>query len=403
MKTSHNTMRWLGLALIGSIIAGEGSVEAKKPVKPPPEPEPTEGPAYQFVSVDRTLRPESISDSGTLVGRATYEYAGGAFLTPAKLPVAFIDADGLPHYSINDLQILPDFNGEQLPGKCYAASDTGFAVGYVLRSGIALPVLWLPDGTPVELYVNQNGSNRHVSDINNDGWVFLIEIEPDNTGGVVVPLDTDLDGAPDTWFDDGNGDGVNDLFYPLDPLSPAMHTDHLSARAINDAGQLLVYESALDIGYLFTPDFSDADGDGNPWFADTDGDGFNDLWVELAPPVPGEGISVAGLNNLGQVAGNSGGYAVRWDFVDGVQVVTDLGAITSKAVMSTKGIDDAGRIVGISTIPTGRRTKPGPVWLADGDNLYELLPESGSVTETGINSFGWLFGWGWVAVPVEQP
>jgi hypothetical protein len=394
-------MRWLGPALIGCIIACAGSVEAKKGGgKPPPDPEPQEGPAYQVVSVDMAIRPESISDSGTLVGRATYEYAGGAFLTTARLPVGSFDADGIPQYSVADLQLLPDFNGEQLPGKCYAANDTGFAVGYVVRAEVSQDILWMPDGTPVGLYVDENGVS-YVSDINNDGWVFLVEVEPGNTGGVVMPLDADLDGHPDSWFEDRDGDGINDLFFPLDPLNPVMHTDDLSARAINDAGQLLVYESALDIGYLFTPDFNDADGDGNPWFADTDGDGYNDLYTMLEAPVPGAGISVAGLNNLGQVAGHSGGYAVRWDFVDGVQIVTDLGAITDKAVMSTKGIDDFGRIIGASTIPTGRRTKAGPSWVADGDTLYEL--DWSEMTPTGVSGSGWVCGWGWVAVPVEQP
>jgi len=123
------------------------------------------------------------------------------------------------------------------------------------------------------------------------------------------------------------------------------------------------------------------------------------------------------LNNLGQVVGNSGGHVVRWEFVDGVQIITDLGSLADKSVMTVAGISDSGRIVGTSTIPAGRRIKDGPSWLIENDTIHELLPlvvnaDGWSDLEaTGINRYGWIAGKGrldgvsrkFVAIPVEEP
>jgi uncharacterized membrane protein len=103
-----------------------------------------------------------------------------------------------------------------------------------------------------------------------------------------------------------------------------------------------------------------------------DGDGFNDLLVALE--APGAGVGVDDLNNLGQVVGRSAGHAVRWELVDGVQIVTDFGSLANRLNMFATGINDSGRIVGSSRQHAGRITKTGPAWLIDNDTLYELLP-----------------------------
>jgi len=162
-------------------------------------------------------------------------------------------------------------------------------------------------------------------------------------------------------------------------------------------------------GYLLTPDYSDADGDGNPWFADTNSDGYNDLLVTLEPPAPGMSFQVVDLNNLGQVAGQSGGHAVRWDFTNGVQTVTDLGSLADKWSMGVGGISDSGRMAGYTRQITGRFHDYGPSWLIENNTLYELLPLLinppgwSSLNAYGINRNDWILGPGFVAIPVEQP
>jgi len=389
MKTSYNTMRWLGLAVTGGIIAFAGSADAKRPVQPPPEPPPPAGPAYLLVSVDTVLRPLSIADSGTLVGTSWYEYSGGGFQAPAKMPAQIID--GLPHYVTNDLVLLPDVDGEPQYGECIAANAYERAIGYIDDVGFYRSTIWLPNGAPIDISTNFELPSVAL-DINDSGVVLVGVGYMDQEGEGVVLVLPDTDGASDLIFTIDIGHG----FLPI---------------AINENNQVLLsrYFAGSPVeGYLLTPDPTDADGDGNPWYADGNDDGFNDLLVYLEPPVEGETVSVAGMNNAGQIAGSSGGHAVRWDFVDGAQIITDLGVIADKAVMTVKGIDDSGRIVGTSKVPTGRRTKTGPSWLSDGDTLYELPPlmvngDWSTLTPRGINSAGWICGLGWVAVPVEQP
>ena len=100
---------------------------------------------------------------------------------------------------------------------------------------------------------------------------------------------------------------------------------------------------------------------------------------------------------------------LRWDFVDGEQIVTDLGSLSDTLNMTVKGISDSGRIVGTSWQYAGRRTKDGPSWLIENDTLYELLPLMvnpdgwSELKPRAINGLGWICGSGWVAIPVEQP
>jgi len=230
--------------------------------------------------------------------------------------------------------------------------------------------------------------------------------QTDEGCGVVVPLDLDLDGEPDTWFTDVDADGINDLLFPFAP------EHNLWPMVINEVGQVLAaqYVNGSYVGgYLLTPDYSDADGDGNPWFADTNSDGYNDLLVALEPPAPGMSFQVVDLNNLGQVAGQSGGHAVRWDFTNGVQTVTDLGTLADKWSMGVGGISDSGRMAGYTREIKGRFHDYGPSWLIENNTLYELLPLLinppgwSSLNAYGINRNDWILGPGFVAIPVQQP
>lgn len=415
MNSIQRSTRWLGLSLACGFLSLAVSAQAVKPPKPPPEPPPPQGPAYWIIRAAVPIGPNAISDSGVLAGHAFYEYSGGGFQSPAVLPPQI--SVGTPQYFAGDLRWLPDLDGLQSYGECIAMNEAGLAVGYINDPGFLRAILWRSDGTPTDLGVDIGGLSSSANDINDAGLVLVgvgQENEPGEMGGVVVPLDLNADGVPDTWFTDVDADGINDLFF----LTDAGH--NLLPLAINEVGQVLAagYAGGDPVaGYLLTPDLDDADGDGNPWFADEAGDGFNDLLTALEPPEPGAVVSVAGLNNLGQVVGQSDGHAVRWEFVDGVQIITDFGSLSEKAQMTARGISDSGRIVGTSRIPTGRRSKDGPSWLIEDEILYELLPlvinsDGWSDLEVeGINRHGWIHGrgrldgvsGGFVAIPVDAP
>jgi len=418
MKTIQHTTRLLRLALACGIITFAASAQAGKPVKPPtppPEPPPPSGPAYRIIAVEGGINPWSLTDLGTLVGSAWYQLPNEGFQTPAVLPPRI--ASGEPQYLTSDLRFLPGGDGTQKYGYCIAMNVAGIAVGYLYDPTPEQAMLWREDGTAVNLGIDPAGLGSTANDINDAGLVLVgvgHENEAGEMSGVVVPLGGDADVEPDTWFADVDTDGMNDLFFPID----AGH--NLLPLVINEDGQVLAAQFAGGdpvAGYLLTPDLTDADGDGNPWFADENGDGFNDLLVALDPPDPGASVIVADLNDFGQVAGHSGGHAVRWEFVEDEQIVTDLGSLGDKVEMTATGISDSGRIVGNSRIPTGRRSKAGPSWLSKNETMYELLPlmvnSAGwsDLSADGINRDGWIQGRGlldgvgrtFVAIPVEEP
>ena len=182
---------------------------------------------------------------------------------------------------------------------------------------------------------------------------------------------------------------------------------------MNDAGQIVLGEQGAIPGgpvFLVTPDYTDADGDGNPWYANAIGDGLNDLMVTLV-----SGRAGYDINSLGQVVGESSdGRAVRWDFVNGTQTITYLGAL-SKTVkrMFATAINDTGVVAGRSVMNTGSTegflyykgtTYNLPACLVNPTGWVNLEPsdlnEQGFITGTGyLNGVRQAF----VAVPVTQP
>jgi len=434
MNTLQHSTRWLWLALACGFITFTASVEAKKGGGGPPPPEPPPGPACQLVAVDGggfsfiadqlfspawPYYPNMISDSGALVGMAWL----GAVQVPAVWPPRI--TGGEVQYVTEDIKRFLNEDGMAEPGSCFAMNESGFAVGVFYAAPADPPnraCLWRPDGRAVGLLNNIEGFDSVAADINSDGYVLVGYggwYQTNEGCGVIVPLDLDYDGQPDTWWTDVDEDGINDLLFPFAP------EHNLVPLVINDANQVLLREyTDGSRNYLLTPDFSDADGDGNPWLSDANDDGFNDLLVLLDAPEPGAGVRAVGLNNLGQVAGQSGGHVVRWDFVDDEQIVTDLGQLQDKANMSPGGISDSGRIAGTCRIPLGRRSQTGPWWVVDNDSLYELLPLavngdgwSDFLERYAVNGYysinrdNWILGQAlfnsslrrFVAVPVEQP
>jgi uncharacterized membrane protein len=310
----------------------------------------------------------AINEKGWLGVHSGYDVLVLVPEASADGPVYFRDTS--PADGINDLvRALPNLPGAYA-GWIYDINDAGCLVGSLSTPTCDNSTIWVGD-TPIDLGYGQLDMNNAYG-INNLG---LTVIGPDlgaMTDGpcyVVVAEDKDGDGLADTWVEDLNGDGINDLFKLLTRQFGGVNA--FAPTAINDAGQIILnWKSGSD--FLLNPDYTDADGDGNPWYADVNGDGFNDRMVQLIGL--GGGVAYANdLNAAGQVVGSSNGRAVRWDFAaDGTQTVTDLGALLGSLLKtmpnsSALGLNDAGQIVGGAS---GRRASMQ--FLIHNGKLYDL-------------------------------
>ncbi len=427
MNKRQNSTRWLGLALACGALTFATSSQAAKPPKPPPIPT---GPAYRIVSLGTLggLRfgPSAINHVGWVAGGG-WKATGGSLacvVVPepsANGPVYFRDTS--PADGINDLiQELPGLPAAQ-GAWVYDINDSGGVAGACIMDNGSwsheTATIWAGN-TPIDLgYVEEE--ETYAYGINNLGLAVTgpeLQYYSSAPCYVVVPKDNDGDGVPDTWFEDLNGDGVNDLFKLIAPQlgynpDTGLWTDLFAPEGgLNDAGQIVLNRWGGP-GFRLTPDYTDADRDGNPWYADANGDGFNDLMAELIG-LGGSGSGVAAINAAGQVVGGSNGRAVRWDFAaDGTQTITDLGTLSRKQEgMWANGLNDVGQIVGEVMFRDDRTS-----FLFQNGKLYDLaaLLVNGagwtSLAASDINNQGIISGqgylngvWqGFVAVPVTQP
>lgn len=326
MKTKWYSM--LGLALVVCLGLAAQS-PAKKPVKPPPDPEPELPFTYErFVIQDVPLLErggvDSINDSGDISG-------------------AFLTGPGGRYGDDFAFWLTPDFNrgtnaylaSERVLVVNIAPFDTkinnnNHVIGVREYDDISLnaflrAVLWDSGGTEFALWSMDEEAWSIPLDLNHAGLVTI------GAGGnlyIVVPIDVDGDGIGDIWFEDNDSDGINDLACLVD-------TSGLSFSAINESGQVLFEE-----GYLLTPDFSILASGGNPWM-----DGAA-AFEELSPLTGFEETYTKAydLNDLGQIVGTSNGRAVIWD---NSSIPEDLGKPTKRsAEIKAEFINNAGQIIG---------------------------------------------------------
>jgi len=426
MKTRSITTRWLGLALACGTLTYAVTSQAGKPPKPPPEPPPPSGPVYQITSLGSLGAGSvatAINESGTVVGQV---YTSGSPYYMAFKVVPEPSANGPVYYQdinpadgINDLMVPLSGLDPTQPSSANDINDAGMIVGDCFHN-LWDGVLWLGTSpTSLGFLDGYGGEFDSVAyAINNWGIIAIGAWESDEAPAcVLLPKDSDNDGVPDIWYEDANGDGFNDLFLPVAPCLWGPPPDEwpiarFTPQGINDAGQVIVNYWEARTGQLITPNAQDPDGDGNPWFADENGDGLNDLMVPLIG-LDGSSSYATDINAAGQVVGLSNRRAVRWDFTEGTQTVTDLGLL-SKLVqgMRAEAINDQGQIVGLATFRKGQTT-----FLFDGGKLYDLAAclTNGdgwaNLNAADINNQGCIVGSGefngvqqaFVAMPVTQP
>ncbi len=432
MKERQNSTRWLGLALACGTLTFAVTTQAAKPPKPPPTPT---GPAYRIVSLGNlganAFGLSAINHVGWVAGGG---HTAGRSVACVVVPEASADGpvyfrDTSPADGSNDLiQQLPGLPAA-LNSYAYDINNTGWVGGgCTMDNGSWLyetATIWV-DSAPIDLgYVEDE--ETYAYGVNNLGlavtgpYLYSYGSAPCY---VVVPKDNSGDSVADTWFEDVNGDGINDLFKLValqlgyDPETGLYYDSIAPEGGINDAGQIIlnrfIRNGSIGLVYRLTPDYTDSDGDGNPWYADANRDGLNDLMVELIRLAGGYTVT-ADINAAGQVVGASNQRAVRWDFAaDGTQTVTDLGSLSSKQPesMGASGINDLGQIVGGVRYRNSRTS-----FLFQNGKMYDLatLLVNGtgwtSLGASDINNQGIIAGsgylngvWqGFVAIPVTQP
>lgn len=183
--------------------------------------------------------------------------------------------------------------------------------------------------------------------INNLGQVVTT---CEGVGLLLKPVDADGDGRADTWYQDADSVGVNDLLVDLgQAFDTGGNLAPLQACDLHDAGQIVGYVGGTP--FLLTPNLTAA---GPAWFEDLDPeDGENDLIVRLPMPLTGSvGYAPLVVNNNGSVAGNfrtsKGTYrAILWrPNAQGVLQYTDLGVPNSETAIRSQGINDRDQVVG---------------------------------------------------------
>lgn len=242
-------------------------------------------------------------------------------------------------------------------------------------------------GYTLAVDINNNGMVIGMSDTKTDIWSHCF---------VLVPKDTDGDGKPDTWYQDINNDGINDLMIDLG--------GNLVPQKINDLGQIVGYKinvSGYDRAFVILP--KDTDGDGKPdtWYQDVNNDGINDLMFYLT--LGGKWSWAWGINNIGQVVGSgtisSDDYythAFLWSVESGIM---DIGKSSPGYRINDLGQVVAGRLL-IKPEDVNQDGKP-VIWYRDsnGDGINDLLIDLGSsewqpIFSSGINNLGQVTGKG---------
>jgi len=371
---------WLPVAIAAAFFLAPVTVSAGKPPPPPPPPLPEV--TFTAVNIGSGGRVAAINATGTIIGTANLPNVGS---TAFVLEPEDVNGDGKPEWFKDDgkggnalLKPLPGIadmgHGETLgtTGAC-DINASGQIVGWHSYTALndwndgpwqyEAAILWTKNGgtyTPTLLArwgraIGINNAGNVVGYVNHallydptdpDDWEdvanvpFIIVPERDTAG--IVCWFKDEHGAPN-----GDGpDGITDLMVELavrvdlgyDGVSypwPGSEATHVTADLRVFSGGGIVY-----------PDFTDLDGDGNPWFADADSDGVNDL----LKPFPAGSFATTPSPNGQLAAGGIDTAAALFDITTSPpELCTNLGKLSSDEVRTTAlGVNDAAWVVGES-------------------------------------------------------
>jgi probable HAF family extracellular repeat protein len=266
-------------------------------------------------------------------------------LSFAALP----SADAYPQkttasYTVTDLGGLPGLSF--IDSEARAINDYGEIVGVSYTAGAngreePHAVVWAKDATGK--YVMTDLGRGSATGINNQGDVLA-------NGSLIVPVT--VNGSL-VWYEDLNGDGINDLAIPLS----------VGGTAINNETQILSGNYILQF---------DAAGD------------------EIITTLPGSDYGFA-INDQGQVAGEAGIDAAIWqvDAAGNLLSTEFLDPLTGSASATAFCIDGLGRAAGYSWFIVSKTTGAGrsraTVWLNGAAPTDLGAPPRSSSVAKGMN------------------
>lgn len=397
MRTRQSTTRWLGVALACSIITLAASVQAGKPVKPPPTPS---TPPYITVPLGG-LR----SSDGVLNNFASDINNAGQVVGNTSLP-GYDWADSSQAYLLNP----GDTNGDGKPDTWFVDADSDGQSDLIIGLG-TFPACAT--------------CNRHTfaTAVNDFGLVVGTALEYDFStmvgiphAFIVVPADSNGDGKSDCWYQDSDNDSFNDLMVSLGRPPGVPDTFFPTEINLNNAGQVIgVFcdpnGDSPYTGFLLTP-VENAQGIWQ-WFQE-DETGANALMVPLEDFLP------RSINDSGVIAGAAGWRRAVLRTPSGGMIDLQPGGTLSEAI----AINNCGQ-VGVWWQVEGQRVGDGEghaglltpldtdndriadTWNRDtnGDGINDLIVDLGSlkglensyVRPNSLNETGSVLGGSWYA------
>lgn len=421
---------------------------AAKPPKPPPPPPPPAPYTYLYLGGlgGSDGNAFAINNAGLVVGQS--KTAGGVQHAFVVVPQD-TNNDGKPDLwsptgtpqglnpLMTDLGIPAGVEGGSMT---YAAdiNDLGQVVGQcwdpngLAETWLVAPVDADSDGKTDTWYLDDGtGANALMIPLVLPGsyidWIAInnlgqIVTTCEGVGLLLNPVDADGDGTPDTWDQDANGDGVNDLLVNLgQAFDTGGNLVPLQACELNDAGQIVGFiakQGDRGTPFLLTPKQIAT---GPIWSEDVNGDGENDLTTRLPLPQTGLVGLATVLNSYGTIAGQfrtSQGpfHAILWKAdAQGVMQYTDLGVLKNEGYIESRGINDRDQVVGRAILYGAQaRIRSYSGWLWENGVMKDVRTLMDKSTElsglwmatAGINNSSLMVGWTggpaypWIAVPI---
>jgi uncharacterized membrane protein len=274
--------------------------------------------------------PEAINNVGQVVGSLQFPFS-----KPSWRAFIWSAATGFV--------LLPSPLGNSGNSLARSINDAGTVTG------------WVESESSRRMFTWNVGSGMSV--VSNTSW-SLVPPQINGPGQIAG----DADGRAYRWT------GATGLqFLPVLPENPGSY-----AVSINDAGDILGYDGVWD--------------DWDPMLLNTapvlwTADGARTTFANCSRPC---GISVAGLNNQGQVAGATDGLPFRWSAKDGFARLPTGGAVL--------GINEAGDILLATWINTN--VSRASLWTSDGKLIdLGMPPDAQQFGPQDLNDRGQVVGY----------
>jgi len=291
-----------------------------------------------------------INDDGQVVGWSSWDgMTSGADMTHAFF---WEDLDGDGESDPGEMVDL-GVSGVGVAAAARAINNHGqiaaSAEGASYNSYVILPEDTNDDGTPDLWFkdADEDGLNDLMIDLGqpferrdiNDSGLVVGRRSTSGRGLLLIPEDTDGDGAPDLWWCDDDGDGVNDLLVELPALEGGAVRE---ANGVNASGQVAGSCTTGKWNYLHAVRWES-----------------NQTPTDLGAPGKRATSKGVALNDDGDVVGEGDGSGMLWKDGEMYKLLDLLTNPEGIEYMAPQDINNSGQIVGYTNrgafiaIPTG--------------------------------------------------